>query len=141
MPSSVKLLQMTPADIPLIWEFVVDDLSRAVKENDGESGLDDLLRSLLSGQHILWLAWDGLNILGCCTTFIHDYPKKRALFVSLLAGRNFREIAKLEDGIARHAMLSGCTEINTFVVPRVAALIERITNKYKTTHEVMVRKL
>lgn len=132
---------MTPEDIPLIWEFVVSDLERAVKENDGEAGLDDVLRNLLSGQHILWVAWNGFEILGCCTTFIHDYPKKRVLFIGLMAGRNFRELAKLEDELAEHGRIMGCVEVSAFVVPRVAALIERITNKYKTTHEVMARKL
>lgn len=141
MPSSVKLIQIIPEDIPLIWEFVVSDLERAVRENGGEFGLDDLMRNLLGGQHILWVAWNGVEILGCCTTFIHDYPKKRVLFIGLMAGKNFREMARLEDELAEHGRIMECVEISAFVVPRVAALIERVTNKYKTTHEVMVRTL
>jgi hypothetical protein len=127
-----------------MWEFVCQDLHRAVVQNGGESNMDDLFNALITGQHSLWVAWDrdALEIRGVCTTFIHDYPRKRVFFIGLLAGRDLRLLMKcLEDQMCNHAREMGCTEIASMVIPRLAALIERVNNNYITTHEVMVRKL
>lgn len=141
MSSSARLCRIQPWEVPYIWEFVEKDLSRAIVHNNGESDMADLWRSLVTGSQTLWVVWDGLEIQACFTAFVNDYEKKRVFFVCLLAGRGMREFVKLEPELAEYARSIGCQAIESFVIPRVAAMMQRVIPIYKNTHQIMVREL
>jgi len=103
--------------------------------------MEDLWRALTMGANTLWVVWKDLEIRCCFTTFAHNYEKKRVLFVGLLAGRNVREFVKLEDQLAEYARQSGCHSIESFVIPKVAALFMRLLPEYKNTHLILEKKL
>lgn len=141
MSSSARLCRIQPWEVPYIWEFVEKDLARAIVHNNNESDMADLWRSLVTGSHTLWVVWDGLDIQACLTTFVCDYEKRRSLFICLLAGRGMKDFIKLEPELAEFAKSIGCQAIESLVIPRVAAMMQRVIPAYKNTHQKMVREL
>jgi hypothetical protein len=141
MQSSARLCRISPWEIPYIWEYVAADLESALVHNGGEMDMVDLWRALTMGANTLWVVWDDLEIKCCLTTYAHNYEKKRVLFVGLLAGRNVREFVKLEDQLVEYARQSGCHSIESFVIPKVAALFMRLLPEYKNTHLILEKKL
>jgi hypothetical protein len=143
MSSSARLILVKPWEVPFWWDLVYADLERAIAHNKGESGMDDLWKSLVTGSHTLWVVYDPerFEIAISFTSFINDYPKRRAMFVVLLAGRGFKKYAELEPQLVEYAKSSGCTTIEAFVIPQVAGIVERALPEYKTTHNIMVKEL
>jgi len=143
MSSSVRLCRINPWEVPFAWEFVAPELERAIVHNGGESDMADLWKALVTGSHTLWIVFDddSQDMLCCLTTFFHDYEKKRVLFISLLAGRNMARFVEAEPQMADFARSIGCTAISSFVIPRVAKLMQRIVPQYKNTHQIMVREI
>ncbi len=127
--------------MPYYWELVESDLERAIVHNNGESDMADLWKALVTGQDTLWIVVDDFEVKLCFTTFVHNYDKKRVLFLSLLAGRNVRQFIELEDQLADYARSIGCQSIESFVIPRVAALFQRVLPEYKNTHVILEKKL
>ena len=140
---SLSVRRMHPWEVPFIWEFVVDDLQRAIDHNDGEADVEDLWRDLLMGSQSLWIVFDNsvFEITASFTTFIHNYPRKRVLFVALLAGKGMRQFMRLDSELIGYAKEHDCSEINSYVIPEVANLVERLDKNYKSTHRVIVRKI
>lgn len=49
-------------------------LHKAVHRTQGRVTLMDVYHDLLDGEQSLWLALDGIDIIGCCTVRINKYP-------------------------------------------------------------------
>lgn len=143
MSSSVRLCRVNPWEVPFAWEFVAPELERAIVFCDGESAMADIWKSLITGQHTLWIVFDddAQDMLCCLTTFVHDYDKKRSLFIHLLAGRNASRFIEAEPELVSFAKSIGCSTISSLVIPRVAKRMQRVAPQYKTTHLLMVRTL
>jgi len=143
MPSSVRLCRIAPWEVPEMWEFVAGELNRALIHNGGESDLSDLWRDLVTNKQTLWTVWDSdaAEIICCLTTYIHDYERLRVFFIALLAGKNAARFVELEDELFRFARESGCHEVRSFAIPRVAKHMQRLSPEFEVTHHILARKL
>lgn len=143
MQSSVRLIRVNPWEVPFWWEFVSGELGRALVHNNNETGLEDVWKQLVTGHHSLWVVYDETEASIRCvfTTFINDYPQKRTLFTTLLAGRGFREFSILEPELVQYAKDMGCGAIESFVIPGVSGIVQKALPEYKITHHVMVKEL
>lgn len=141
-PSATQsLVRIPPWEVPNYWELAAPELERAIPYNNGESGMDDVWRSLVTGSNTLWMVSENNEPVCFFTTFIHDFEKKRVLFTSLLAGKGFDSFSRLEPQLCEYAIACRCKAIESFVIPSVSKIVARALPGFKITHHVMVKEL
>lgn len=137
------LINIFPWGVPAWWEFIFPELERAISHNDGESTLEDEWRALVTGGRTCWVVYcEKQQEIRCVfTSYIHAFERRQVFFVALLAGRGFHEFAALEPALSEHARSCGCHSIQSFVIKRVAEIVQNALPEFQITHQIMVKKL
>jgi hypothetical protein len=72
-----------------VWAAVEGYIANALEYTYGRYEPEDILKDLLAGTHLLWIAFDDARIKGAVITHILQYPRKRFLGCPVVTGDDF----------------------------------------------------
>jgi len=108
----IDLICVDPARIDEIWPHVRDRLKAAVDRTE-LSSFDDLEADVFSGTQLIWLAWDGAEIMAVATTQLVK-PRDKVCVLTACSGRDREQWLPLFERIERYARDEGCTKMRIY---------------------------
>jgi hypothetical protein len=135
MPSSVELVCIDPARIDEMWPHVRDKI-RAAVERTGLSSFADIEADVLTGMQLVWIAWDGKEILAAATTQLVK-PLSKVCVVTACAGYDRERWLSLFAEIEKYAENEGCKSMRIFGRKGW----ERVLTGFRTEHVILEKKL
>ena len=85
-------ITMIPAEHAFaLWPKVRAHIAGATARSHGRYDPEDVLESVITGEHTLWVAFDGKDVLGAVTSYPIDYPRKRVMFVHFCGGTRLKD--------------------------------------------------
>ena len=118
-----------------MWPHV-RDLIRAAVERTGLSSFADIEADVLTGMQLVWIAWDGKDILAAATTQLVK-PYDKVCVLTACSGYDRAQWLPLMAQIERYAANEGCKSMRIF--GRVGW--KRVLKKYRMTHVILEREL
>lgn len=93
-----------------VWPLVAQMINSVFLIGIGDDTIDDLYKDVLSGDALLWIAWDEKQerILSCCTTKLVILRHQTCCYVTACAGRELKQWLDLLAGIEQYARNEGC---------------------------------
>lgn len=82
-----SLVCVDPEKINAIWPHV-EPLLRPVMVRSGEMLLTDLAKALVERRMLLWLAWDGTEIVGACVTELSRTTRGLVCIIVAMGGND-----------------------------------------------------
>jgi hypothetical protein len=99
-------------DVQHIWHKVEPMLDKVCNRSQGELLAKDYLPYIINGDAQLWVAVEDGNIIISMVTQFIEYPQKKILRVTAIAGEKFSEIhEKFNDMFESFAIDNGCTAL------------------------------
>lgn len=120
----------TAAEVRDVWPRVLPLFKQCEPHLDGAYTLDWVFEQLLAQHWQLWYAVNDDEIVGCCVTYIADYPDLRVCVVPLVAaphGRDSFGIFRFVAHIERWAKQRGCAKLESY---GQKAWLRRLTSWY-----------
>ena len=135
----MALYQITPAQLPQVWDVVAPMLQRAIDLDPELNTIEQVEFAVRTGRTYL-LIWDepGEGITGAVTVDIIDYPRERVAHVNLMGGKGIVRTHVFDE--AKNWMrLMGATTAQCWTKGTLVQMYEKMgmTN----THQVMREKL
>lgn len=104
----MRLVCVDPARAGEIWPHV-RELIRAAMQRGDLASFRPVEASVLAGDALLWLAWDGERIDAAAVTELHESEWRRACVVVACAGLGMSDWLPLLGGIEAYAKAAGCS--------------------------------
>jgi hypothetical protein len=134
--TSVELLCVAPAQIRQFWPHVAH-LLRAAILRTGLSDWQEVEDSILDGDALLWLAWDGAQIKSAASTSLTAANGRLSCTVVACGGDDMSQWLGLLSEIEKYAKAEGCD--CTRIIGRKGWL--RALKDYRMTNVVLERAL
>ena len=83
----MKLIQIKPESVDIIWPLVRDLLQKPIDQNLGEFDVEDVRKWLNDNYMHLWIIGDEEEVLLAVTTEFVNYPRERRLRIVLVGGK------------------------------------------------------
>jgi hypothetical protein len=135
MPSSVDLICVDPARIDEMWPHVRDKI-RAAVERTGLSSFADIEADVLRGASLVWIAWDGKEVLAAATTELVK-PYSKVCVVTACAGHDRDRWLPLFAEIEKYAENEGCSSMRIYGRKGW----ERVLTGYRAEHVILEKRL
>jgi hypothetical protein len=135
MPSSAKLICVDPSRIGEVWPHVRERLRAAIDRTE-LSSFDDLEADVISGMQLVWLAWDGSEIMAAATTQLVK-PRDKVCVLTACAGHDRERWLPLFAMIEKYAKDEGCSTMRIFGRKGW----ERVLDGYRVEHVVLEKAL
>jgi hypothetical protein len=107
---TLQLVCVPPDNAAAIWPHVRALIYAAMKRGD-LSSFRPVEASVLAGDALLWLAWDGTHIQAAAVTELHQTEWRKVCVVVACGGAGMRAWIPLLDGIEAYARAAGCTAV------------------------------
>lgn len=124
-------------DIDRVWPKVEKQIFEAYQRARGRLNIQDVYDLLKTSDMQLWLALEGEEILGLCTTEIVRYPRKKVCAVRMCTGKDYNKWKHFIKNIEDWARISGCTAMETQCRQGWA----RVFKDYEQTHVFLEKDL
>jgi len=122
-PCSVKAIKSWL--VPSYWEFVLPYIESAVEHANGELTADDIYQDLLNEKMFLFVA-NRPTVVGAATCEVAQYPRKTAIRVVTVGGKDFEWAKQLHDALLEWKERINADGIEAYVrkglVPQLEAL-------------------
>jgi hypothetical protein len=135
MPLSAELVCVDPKRVHEIWPHAKDKI-RAACEATGLSAFEDIEYDVLSGDQLLWLAWNGKDILAAATTQLVK-PLSKVCVLTACAGYDRERWLPLFAKIEQYAKDEGCSSMRIFG----RRGWERVLTGYKANYIILEKSL
>src|SRR5882762_99144 len=109
-PRPAELVCVDPARVREIWPHVAHLIRRAM-ERGGMGGFAEVERSAGEGRALLWLAWDGAQILAAAVTELDLINGVKLCTIVACGGHGFERFGGLIGGLERFARAEGCARV------------------------------
>lgn len=131
----MPLYQITPPELPLVWDIVAPMLQRAIDLDAGNMTSSQVEYALRTGK-IFLLVWDepGEGITGAVTVEIIDYPRARVAHVDLMGGKSIVR-KHVFDEAKKWMRLQGATTAQCWAKGTLVHMYEKMG--MENTHQVM----
>lgn len=136
MPSKASLICVDPKRVHEFWPHVKYMLHSAVKRT-GLAHTQDLDFDVLSGDGLLWLAWNGEKIEAAATTSLVENDAGLVCLITSCGGEDMKRWLGLLSQIEDYAQKEGCLSVRLLGRKGWA----RVLDGYETTNVVLERKL
>lgn len=104
-----ELICVPPDQAASMWPHVEAFIAEALQTGLSDDSLDDVRRSVLGGQSILWIIWGDENRLMCAgTTLIRQTARGKICIMTTLAGREMGRWRELGPVVEKYAKEEGC---------------------------------
>lgn len=105
--TSVDLLCVDPAQIRQFWPHV-SHLLRSAIDRTGLSDWQETEDSILNGDALLWIAWDGTKILSAASTSLSMANRRKICTLVAVGGEDMKQWFPLLEKIEDFARAEGC---------------------------------
>jgi len=133
--SPTELVCVDPACIRDVWPHARDKIKRAI-EATGLSAFEDIEDGVFAGEQLLWLAWDGSEIVAVATTQITK-PLSKVCTLTACAGHGRERWLPLFGQIEQYATDEGCSSMRIFGRKGW----ERVLTGYTSKHVILEKPL
>lgn len=106
----IDLVCVDPKRIHEVWPLVKDRLHRATERTQASDWQDDVDR-IMSGDALVWLAWDGSQIAGVATTELVKFNGDLHCYITGCGGDKGENWLHLIGGLEKFAKDEGCKSI------------------------------
>jgi hypothetical protein len=130
-----ELVCVDPARIREVWPHARDKIKLAI-ETTALSAFEDIEDGILSGEQLLWLAWDGNEILAAAATHITK-PLSKVCTLTACAGNERDRWLPLMEKIEQYAIDEGCSSMRIYGRKGW----ERVLTGYKAQHVILEKRL
>jgi hypothetical protein len=111
----IEILGVPAIGVARIWPRVVDLIEAAVAEGPRDYEADDYLEACVDARMQLWLISRDGEIAGAAVTHVHTFPRRKVVWVELLAGEDAdewlpaldRELCAARDAIGAEEVRGG----------------------------------
>ena len=138
--SNCKVLLVSPSDISVVWDDVVEFIDLALKHSEGELISDDLILPLNKGEQNLWVALEEGEIIAAMITEIIPHPRKRVLRIITIGAKDGHGMDKWYDflpAVEGFALNNGCSSLEAWTRKGMA----RKLKDWKHTYMVITKEL
>jgi len=118
-----------------MWPHV-RDLIRAAVERTGLSSFADIEADVLTGNQLVWIAWDGKEILAAATTQLTK-PLSKVCTLTACSGYDREQWLPLFAQIEQYAANEGCTKMRIYGRKGW----ERVLDGYRVEHVILEKGL
>lgn len=132
MSVSASLVCVAPAQIKSIWPHAAHLIRSAVLRT-GLSDFQEVEDSILDGDALLWLAWDGKQIEAAASTILQKANGQLSCVIVACGGNDMGRWVGLIEKIETYAKDEGCT--NTRIIGRRGWL--RALEGYQMKHVIL----
>lgn len=132
MPSTVDLICVDPARIDEMWPHVRDKI-RAAVERTGLSSFADIEADVLAGLQLVWIAWDGKDILAAAATQL----TRNVCVLTTCSGYDRERWLPLFARIEQYAKDEGCSSMRIYGRKGW----ERVLDGYRVEHVILEKRL
>jgi hypothetical protein len=135
-----KVLLVSPSDISVVWDDVVEFIDLALKHSEGELISDDLILPLNNGEQNLWVALEEGEIIAAMITEIIPHPRKRVLRVITIGAKDGHGMDKWYDflpAVEGFALNNECSSLEAWTRKGMA----RKLKDWKHTYMVITKEL
>jgi hypothetical protein len=129
------LICIDPARIHEMWPHVKDKI-RAAVERTGLSSFADIESDVLAGMQLVWIAWDGKEILAAATTQLVK-PLDKVCVLTACSGYDRAQWLPLFEQIEKYAEAEGCMKMRIFGRPGW----ERVLDGYRREYVILEKRL
>lgn len=113
--NDLRMCGIISEDVDQIWPQIEDILQTAVEYSDGKYRISDIYHALIERDMQLWIIVDDKNhIYSAIVTQVVTYPRKKVMFVMLVAGVKFNEWSALITNLTDFAKAHGCETIEGY---------------------------
>ena len=107
----MRLYHVIPKALDAIWSEVVPILEESIKYADGKYHIDDVYSFIMHGDMHLWIIFDNQAIRAVIVTEFVNFPRKKILLLSFIAGNKAKDWLHLIDKFKDFAKLHECSAI------------------------------
>lgn len=118
-----------------MWPHVRDKI-RAAVERTGLSSFDDIEADVLAGMQLVWIAWNGSEILAAATTQLVK-PHDKVCVLTACSGYDRDQWLPLFEQIEKYAENEGCSSMRIFGRKGW----ERVLTGYRAEHVILEKRL
>lgn len=136
MLSKAELVCVDPERIHEFWPFV-EPLLRPAIERTGLSAFCDIEYDILSGDALVWLAWNGKDIEAAASTSLSETDSGKVCIVTACGGKALKRWIDLLRLIEAYAKREGC--VFTRIYGRKGW--QRVLDGYGVKHVILERRL
>ncbi len=136
MRSTVDLVCIDPKRVSEVWPHV-KHLIRSAIERTGLSDFLDVERSVLRGDQLLWMAWNGLGVEAAATTHLIRVSGRKVCELTACGGKDRMRWLPLLNDIETYAKNEGCDAMR--ILGREGW--SRVLNDYHIAHVVLEKDL
>jgi hypothetical protein len=130
-----NLICIDPARIDEMWPHVRDKI-RAAVERTGLSSFADIESDVLGGASLVWIAWNGSEIMAAATTQLVK-PYDKVCELTACSGYGLAQWLPLFKQIEQYAKAEGCAKMRIFGRKGW----ERVLDGYRVEHVVLEKGL
>lgn len=112
-PSSVELVCVDPAQIRQVWPHVKQMIERAILRT-GLNHTADIEDAVLRGDGLLWLVWDGAQVLAAVTTALIQTDSAKVCVITACTGESRNRWLALLSEIETYARHEGCSCVRIY---------------------------
>lgn len=134
--SAAELICVDPSRVHELWPHVAPLLRRATART-GLSAFSEIERTILTGDALLWIAWDGSAIEAAASTSLQQTDAGKVCVITTCAGANMARWLPLIRRIEAYARDEGCECVRIFGRKGWARVLEG----YRQTHAVIDKHL
>ena len=111
----MKVSTVPKETVKYIWKDVERVLKKSVDTATGKVNLIDVLHGILNDTYVLWVVFDGEEVIAAITTRIIQYPQRRSMALDWVGGSRMKEwqdmaIKKITD----FAVLNDCQHLEGY---------------------------
>lgn len=113
MPCKAELVCVDPKRVAEVWPHA-SHLIRAAIQRTNLNHFSDIEDQILTGDSLLWLAWDGERIMAAASTLLTETETDRICTMTACGGSDMREWLPLLERIETYAKDEGCSIFRIF---------------------------
>ena len=85
----IEISSVTPEMLDHVWSSQIEMIERGLRHGQGNDVTsDDMLAGILLGRWLMWVIHRGTDIIAIVVLSVITTPRKKKLFVELIAGRD-----------------------------------------------------
>lgn len=135
MPCTASLVCVDPMRVHEVWPHAKDKI-RAAVERTGLCAFADIEYGVLAGDQLLWLAWDGKEIMAAATTHLVK-PHDKVCILTACAGYDRERWLPLFARIEQYAKDEGCSSMRIYGRKGW----KRVLDGYRVKHVILEKTL
>ena len=111
----MKVSAVPKETVRYIWKDVERVLKTSADTAIGKVNLIDVLHGILNDTYVLWVVFDGEEVIAAITTRIIQYPQRRSMALDWVGGSKMKEWQDMAiEKITDFAMLNNCQHLEGY---------------------------